>query len=132
MVPLLPRLLLGPLQVPLPFPPHPLVSLCRKSCSGQTGCEQTQAWPTQSSPPSAPPHPVQPSTEIFESFYMLLLMQLGGRLSYFGPLGFESRHLIAYLERQPGVHGIRPGSNPATWWGASARLRAERLSVHCA
>lgn len=57
----------------------------------------------------------QPSTEIFESFDMLLLMQLGGRLSYFGPLGFESRHLIAYLERQPGVHGIRPGSNPATW-----------------
>ncbi|KAL4434347.1 hypothetical protein ABPG75_000788 [Micractinium tetrahymenae] len=57
----------------------------------------------------------QPSTEIFESFDMLLLMQLGGRLSCFGPLGLESRELIAYLERQPGVHSVRPGSNPATW-----------------
>ena len=67
-----------------------------------------------------PPHlpsPLQPSTEIFESFDQLLLMQLGGRLTYFGPLGFESRQLIAYLEGQPGVTPIRPGYNPATWWG---------------
>ena len=35
--------------------------------------------------------------------------------SYFGPLGFESSALIAYLEAVPGVQAIRPGSNPATW-----------------
>jgi energy-coupling factor transporter ATP-binding protein EcfA2 len=57
----------------------------------------------------------QPSTEIFEAFDMLILMQLGGRLTYFGPLGFESSALIVYLEAVPGVQAIRPGSNPATW-----------------
>ena len=46
---------------------------------------------------------------------MLLLMQLGGRLTYFGRLGFESGELIAYLEAQPGVAPIKPGYNPATW-----------------
>lgn len=35
--------------------------------------------------------------------------------SYFGPLGFESSALIAYLEAVPGVQPIRAGSNPATW-----------------
>ncbi len=34
---------------------------------------------------------------------------------YFGPLGFESSALIAYLEAVPGVQPIRAGSNPATW-----------------
>lgn len=56
----------------------------------------------------------QPSIEIFEQFTSLVLLQRGGLLTYFGPLGFESCDLIAYLEAQPGVHTISPGYNPAT------------------
>ena len=53
---------------------------------------------------------------------MLLLLQLGGRLTYFGPSGHESRNLIEYLQGQPGVVPIRPGYNPATWCGPAPRL----------
>jgi hypothetical protein len=53
--------------------------------------------------------------EIFEAFDNLVLLQRGGRLTYFGPLGFESSALIAYLQAQPGVEPILPGYNPATW-----------------
>lgn len=44
-----------------------------------------------------------------------LALQLGGRLTYFGPLGEESSALIAYLQAVPGVDPIRPGYNPAAW-----------------
>jgi ABC-type multidrug transport system ATPase subunit len=57
----------------------------------------------------------QPSMDIFEAFDWLVLLQRGGRLTYHGPLGFESRDLIAYLEALPGVQPIQPGFNPATW-----------------
>lgn len=57
----------------------------------------------------------QPSLSLFESFDSLILLQKGGRLTYFGPLGVESQDLIAYLESQPGVEPIIPGYNPATW-----------------
>ncbi|KAL6777130.1 hypothetical protein ACKKBF_B20305 [Auxenochlorella protothecoides x Auxenochlorella symbiontica] len=57
----------------------------------------------------------QPSLEIFESFDAMVLLQRGGRLTYFGDLGYESSTLVAYLEAQPGVEPIRPGYNPATW-----------------
>jgi hypothetical protein len=57
----------------------------------------------------------QPSMDIFESFDALVLLQRGGRLTYFGPLGRESCNLISYLESLPGVEPIRPGYNPATW-----------------
>ncbi len=57
----------------------------------------------------------QPSTEIFEAFDQLVLLQRGGRLTYFGPLGEHSSELISYLESYPGVNSIRPGYNPATW-----------------
>lgn len=57
----------------------------------------------------------QPSMEIFEAFDQLVLMQRGGRLTYFGPLGVESSELIAYLESYPGVEPIRASYNPATW-----------------
>ncbi|KAL4427934.1 hypothetical protein ABPG75_002023 [Micractinium tetrahymenae] len=57
----------------------------------------------------------QPSMEIFEAFDHLVLLQRGGRLTYFGPLGAESGDLIAYLQAQPGVEPIQPGYNPATW-----------------
>ncbi|KAI3428353.1 hypothetical protein D9Q98_006733 [Chlorella vulgaris] len=57
----------------------------------------------------------QPSMEIFEAFSNLVLLQRGGRLSYFGPLGVESSALTTFLEAQPGVEPIRAGYNPATW-----------------
>ncbi len=44
----------------------------------------------------------QPSINIFESFDFLLLLQRGGRVTYFGPLGHHSKHLIHYLESVPG------------------------------
>lgn len=53
--------------------------------------------------------------DIFEAFDNLVLLQKGGRLTYFGPLGTESSALVAYLEAQPGVEAIKPGYNPATW-----------------
>lgn len=63
---------------------------------------------------------LQPSMEIFEAFSNLVLLQRGGRLSYFGPLGVESSALTTFLEAQPGVEPIRAGYNPATWCVASA------------
>ncbi|GAB4819215.1 hypothetical protein N2152v2_006261 [Parachlorella kessleri] len=57
----------------------------------------------------------QPSMDIFEAFDTLVLLQLGGKLIYFGPLGYEGSKLIAYLEACPGVESIKPGYNPATW-----------------
>lgn len=41
----------------------------------------------------------QPSIEIFEAFDNLLLIQRGGRVTYFGPLGKHSCELIAYLNQ---------------------------------
>lgn len=46
---------------------------------------------------------------------MLILLQPGGHLAYFGPLGDQSRDLVSYLESLPGVYPIQPGRNPATW-----------------
>lgn len=40
----------------------------------------------------------QPSIDIFESFDTLLLVQLGGRVSYFGGLGTHSCQLVDYLQ----------------------------------
>jgi hypothetical protein len=53
--------------------------------------------------------------EIFEAFDQLVLLQRGGRLTYFGALGLESSELVAYLEAVPGVEPLRAGYNPATW-----------------
>ncbi len=45
----------------------------------------------------------QPSIEIFEAFDKLLLIQRGGRTTYFGPLGEHSEALISYLKSVPGA-----------------------------
>lgn len=75
----------------------------------------------------------QPSIEIFEAFDYLLLLQLGGEMIYFGPLGTESCELIKYLEAIPGVAGIGPGHNPATWMlevtGGAAKTMVDAADV---
>lgn len=48
----------------------------------------------------------QPSIEIFESFDTLLLLQRGGRTTYFGPLGQESSMLVDYLQAVPGEEHV--------------------------
>ncbi|KAJ6851228.1 ABC transporter G family member 45-like isoform X4 [Iris pallida] len=57
----------------------------------------------------------QPSTEIFESFDELLLMEKGGQLIYSGPLGPLSCSMIQYFEAVPGCLKIKNGQNPAAW-----------------
>lgn len=44
--------------------------------------------------------------------YLRLRLQRGGRLTYFGPLGYQSCELIRYLEAFPGVQPIKDGYNP--------------------
>ncbi|KAB5544599.1 hypothetical protein DKX38_012711 [Salix brachista] len=66
----------------------------------------------------------QPSIDIFEAFEELLLMKLGGRIIYFGPVGQFSSKVIEYFEVSfspyslsyiPGVPKIEDKCNPATW-----------------
>ncbi|CAD7702122.1 unnamed protein product [Ostreobium quekettii] len=57
----------------------------------------------------------QPSIDIFETFDNLMLIQMGGSVIYFGPLGHESTQLIQYLQSIPHVPKLQPGYNPSTW-----------------
>ena len=57
----------------------------------------------------------QPTADAFESFDSLLLLQRGGRVAYFGPVGADSVNVISYLGAKPGVPPILPGYNPASW-----------------
>ena len=41
---------------------------------------------------------LQPSIDIFESFDELLLLRLGGRTIYHGPIGHQSSELIKYFQ----------------------------------
>ncbi len=52
-------------------------------------------------------HPSPLPHRAAQQFTELVLLQRGGRLTYFGPLGNESSDLIAYLEGQPGVEPIK-------------------------
>ncbi|GIL42549.1 hypothetical protein Vafri_515 [Volvox africanus] len=74
----------------------------------------------------------QPSIEIFEAFDMLLLLQRGGRTTYFGPLGNRSKQLVDYLMGEiPGVEPLPEGYNPATWMlevtGAAKAVRIKAV-----
>jgi ABC-type multidrug transport system ATPase subunit len=57
----------------------------------------------------------QPSINIFESFDSLLLMQRGGRTTYFGPLGEHSSALVSYLESVPGGRDGWVGQGVGSW-----------------
>ncbi|ETW05787.1 hypothetical protein H310_03471 [Aphanomyces invadans] len=58
----------------------------------------------------------QPSTEVFEMFDRLLLLQRGGQTVFFGDLGPQSIHLIEYFSRvDAALPPLVEGANPATW-----------------
>lgn len=56
----------------------------------------------------------QPSAILFEQFDDLLLLQADGRTVYFGPLGYDSRTVIQYFERE-GARKCKSDANPAEY-----------------
>ena len=59
--------------------------------------------------------PPQPSSDVFLRFDEILLMQRGGYMAYYGPLGSKGRELVHYVESIPGVRKCPRGMNPASW-----------------
>jgi ABC-type multidrug transport system ATPase subunit/ABC-type multidrug transport system permease subunit len=57
----------------------------------------------------------QPSAEIFFKFDEILLMQRGGYMAYFGPVGRKGASLVTYIESVPGVRKCPRNMNPASW-----------------
>lgn len=57
----------------------------------------------------------QPSSELFFMFDDLLLLQKGGYLVYFGPIGDEGITMIDYLETLPESFPCPEEMNPASW-----------------
>jgi len=58
----------------------------------------------------------QPSSDVFTLFDSLLLLKRGGQMVFFGELGgADSRNLVQYFEKMPGVTPLRRGANPANW-----------------
>ncbi|GLE02686.1 hypothetical protein PINS_up011541 [Pythium insidiosum] len=57
----------------------------------------------------------QPSTQIFELFDALLLLQKGGFVAYFGDLGTGSERLVNYFQSIPDTRSMPPRYNPATY-----------------
>ncbi|KAG1695626.1 hypothetical protein DVH05_019365 [Phytophthora capsici] len=55
----------------------------------------------------------QPSANVFALFDMLLLLQLGGELVYFGESSVGA--IKPYFEALPGAQPLPEGYNPATW-----------------
>jgi len=56
----------------------------------------------------------QPSMELFEMFDEMLLLESGGEMCYFGPLGIRSQTMIEYFVGY-GATPPRDGQNPADW-----------------
>ena len=57
----------------------------------------------------------QPARDLFLLFDQLVLLQRGGSLIYFGPVGREGSSLVGYLSSQPGIKPLHDGANPADW-----------------
>nr|GMD03507.1 pleiotropic drug resistance protein 3 [Ipomoea batatas] len=57
----------------------------------------------------------QPSIDVFEAFDELILLKAGGKMIYWGPLGWHSCKMIEYFEGISGVPKIKDNYNPATW-----------------
>ncbi|KAF2267290.1 multidrug resistance protein CDR1 [Lojkania enalia] len=56
----------------------------------------------------------QPSSQLFELFDRLLLLDKSGRVTYFGEIGNDASTLISYFERN-GNAQCDPTKNPAEW-----------------
>lgn len=53
-----------------------------------------------------PCHASQSLAGVAPACVCLLLLQRGGRVTYFGPLGVHSKALVDYLESVPGEEGL--------------------------
>lgn len=70
---------------------------------------------------------------MLQAFDDLLLMKVGGQVTYHGHLGKRSRTLIRYFEAIPGVPRCREGLNPATWMlQISTPAMEQRIGVNFA
>ncbi|KAF2789463.1 putative multidrug resistance ABC transporter [Melanomma pulvis-pyrius CBS 109.77] len=56
----------------------------------------------------------QPSSQLFELFDRLLLLDHHGKVAYFGDIGSDAETMIAYFERH-GTEECGPVKNPAEW-----------------
>lgn len=57
----------------------------------------------------------QPAAEIVFTFDSLLLLQRGGWMVFFGPIGRRARDFVRYFEGIPGVPRCPPAMNPTAW-----------------
>lgn len=70
----------------------------------------------------------QPSSELFQNFDSLLLLNKGGTQLYFGPIGPNSSILINYFETN-GAAKFPVGANPAEWIIETTSTRTEVQSA---
>ena len=57
----------------------------------------------------------QPSADVFFMFDDLLLLQKGGYMVYFGPIGENARDMLNYLEKVPEAKPCPNDMNPSSW-----------------
>ncbi|CAI5734113.1 unnamed protein product [Hyaloperonospora brassicae] len=57
----------------------------------------------------------QPSSDVFDLFDHLVLLQRGGEPVFAGELGAHAHKLVEYFEAIPGVSPLPKTANPATW-----------------